>query len=47
MDNPLISLASHFADYLKHIKEVSISWSVKQKDQENKDLVEVEHLLVN
>ena len=31
---------------LKSIKDVSISWSVKKKPQDNKDLVEIEFLLV-
>ena len=43
----LVSPASHFADNIKHIKEVSISWYVKQKDQADKDLVEIEQLLVD
>ena len=47
MDNPLISPASNFADNLKHLKEVSISWSVKQKKHADKDLVEIEQLLVD
>ena len=47
VNNPLISPASHFADNLKHLKEVSISWSVKQKEQDNKDLVKIEQLLVD
>ena len=31
VDNPLVSAASHFVANLKIIKDVSISWSVKQK----------------
>ena len=42
MDNPLVSAVSHFVANLKTIKEVSIAWSVKQKVQETKDLVEIE-----
>ena len=35
----------HFASNLKKIKDVSISWSVAKKLQENKDLVDIETLL--
>ena len=31
VDNPLVSVVSHFVANLKTIKEVSIAWSVKQK----------------
>ena len=41
VDNPLVTPALHFAANLKHNKEVSISWSIKRKAQEFKDLVEV------
>ena len=34
VDNPLVSTVSHFVENLKTIKEVSISWYVKQKDLE-------------
>ena len=35
-----------FAANLKIIKEVSITWSIKKKEQDNKDLVDIETLLV-
>ena len=47
VDNPLISFESHFVDNIKHLKEVSISWSVKQKKHADKELVEIEQLLVD
>ena len=47
MDNPLVSAASHFVANLKIIKDVSISWSVKQKFQETKELVEIKGLIVD
>ena len=31
VDNPLVSVVSHFMANLKKIKEVSIAWSIKQK----------------
>ena len=46
VNNPKVSLASYFATNFKKIKDVSISWSVKKKTQENKDLVEIESVLV-
>ena len=45
VDNPLVSVASHFAANLKHIKEVSISWAIKKKAVETKDLIEIELLI--
>ena len=44
-DNLHVSPASHFASNLKRIKDVSISWSIKKKEMELKDLVEIEILL--
>ena len=44
-DNLHDSLASHFASNLKIIKDVSISWSVKKKEMEFKELVEIEIML--
>ena len=44
-DNLELSPAAHFASNLKKIKDVSISWPIKKKLQENKDLVEIETLL--
>ena len=44
-DNYHVSPASHFASNLKRIKDVSISWSVKKKEMDLKDLVEIENLL--
>ena len=41
-----LSSATQFAANLKTIKEVSISWSIKKKVQDNKDLVDIEALLV-
>ena len=46
VDNPEVSPTSHFAANLKIIKEVSVSWSIMKKEQEIKDLVEIELLLV-
>ena len=40
-----LSSATQFAANLKIIKEVSITWSIKKKDQDNKDLVHIEALL--
>ena len=42
-----ISPAAHFTLNLKKIKEVSISWSVAKKLQEDKDLVDIEFLLAD
>ena len=36
--------AMHFAANLKRIKDITISWSVKRKVQDLKDLVEIEIL---
>ena len=47
MDNPLVFAISHFVDNLKTIKEVFIAWSVKQKVQETKELVEIEGLIAD
>ena len=47
VDNILVSVVSHFVANLKIIKDVSISWSVKQKVQETKELVEIEGLIVD
>ena len=44
-DNLHDSLVSHFVSNLKSLKEVSILWSVKQKEIEFKELVEIEILL--
>ena len=44
-DNFHVSPASHFASNLKRIKDVSISWSVKKKEMELKDLVQIENFL--
>ena len=44
-DNLHDSPASHFASNLKRIKDVSISWSVKKKEMEFKELVEIELML--
>ena len=44
-NNLHVSPASHFASNLKRIKDVSIAWSVKKKETEFKDLVEIEILL--
>ena len=44
-DNLELSPVVHFASNLKKIKDVSISWSVAKKLQENKDLVDIENLL--
>ena len=41
-----LSSDNQFAANLKTIKEVSISWSIKKKVQDNKDLVDIEALLV-
>ena len=41
-----MSFATQFVANLKIIKEVSIAWSIKKKDQDNKDLVDIEALLV-
>ena len=41
-----LSYATQVAMNLKIIKNVSITWSVKKKDQDNKDLVNIEALLV-
>ena len=46
-DNIHDSLASHFAANLKCVKDVSISWSVKKKEVDFKDLVEIEILLAD
>ena len=35
----------HFSTNLKRIKDISICWSVKRKEQDLKDLVEIEILL--
>ena len=47
MSNPLVSVVSHFVANLKIIKDFSISWSVKQKVQETKELVEIEGLIAD
>ena len=47
MDNLLVLVALHFVTNLKHIKDVSLSWSVKKKAEESKDLVEIELLLAD
>ena len=44
-DNLHDSLVSHFVSNLKSLKEVSILWSVKQKEIEFKELVEIEILI--
>ena len=44
-DNLQLSPACHFASNLKRIKDVSISWSVKKKEMELKDLVEIEIMI--
>ena len=44
--NSGLSFATQFASNLKIIKEVSITWSIKKKEQDNKDLVDIEALLV-
>ena len=44
-DNLHDSPAYHFASNLKRVKDVSISWSVKKKEVDFKDLVEIEILL--
>ena len=36
----------HFAANIRHIKDVSIIWSVNKKAMELKDLVDIELLLV-
>ena len=41
-----LSSTTQFAANIKTIKEVSISWSIKKKVQDNKDLVDIEALLV-
>ena len=40
-----MSPASQFSANLKKIKNVSICWSIKRKEQDTKDLVEIEFLL--
>ena len=40
-----MSSASQFSTNLKKIKNVYICWSVKRKEQDTKDLVEIEFLL--
>ena len=45
-DNLHDSPASHFSFNIKRIKDVSIAWSVKKKEMEFKDLVEIELLLI-
>ena len=45
-DNLHDSPASHFASNLKRIKDVSIAWSIKKKEMEFKDLVEIEIMLI-
>ena len=44
-ENSGMSLASQFSANLKRIKDVSICWFVKRKEQDLKDLVEIEILL--
>ena len=44
-DQLLESPASQFVSNLKRIKEVSVAWSVKKKESEFKDLVEIEIML--
>ena len=45
-DNYHVSLASHFSTNLKRLKDVSIAWSIKKREMEYKDLVEIEILLI-
>ena len=44
--NSGLSSTTQFAANLKIIKEVSITWSINKKEQDNKDLVDIEVLLV-
>ena len=44
-DNLHVSPTSHFASNIKLIKDVSIAWSVKKKEIEYKELVEIEILI--
>ena len=46
-ENSELPLASQFLANLKRIKNVSICWSVKRKEQDTKDLVEIAFLLEN
>ena len=41
-DNLHVSPATHFASNLKRIKDLSIAWSVKKKEMDFKDLVDIE-----
>ena len=45
VENPEVPPVVHFAANLKHIKEVYITWSVKNKVQELKDLMDIEFQL--
>ena len=46
-NNSVLSSASQFSKNLKKIKNVSICWSVKRKDRDTKELIEIELLLGN
>ena len=46
-ENFTLSPASQFHANLKLIKNVAICWSVKRKEQDTKDLVEIEVLLLD
>ena len=45
VDNPLVSVVSHFVANLQTIKEVSIAWYIEKKVQGTKELVEIEGLI--
>ena len=46
-ENYLVSHASHFAENLKNIEEVSIRWPVQKLEKDLKDLLVIEHQLAD